>query len=83
MNSDERSFNNILKAAGVFLIIIGALSIWRGIFRLMPYAGFQYGLVFSIVGGVFALLGVVFLTMSIRKQKQWKKALEEQKEKEP
>ena len=79
MNSDERAFNKILRAAGVFLVIIGLLSIWRGIFRLMPFAGFQYGLVFSIVGGCFALLGVVFLVMTVRKEKQWKKALEEEK----
>ena len=77
MNSDERAFNKILKAAGVILIAMGLLAVWRGVFRLMPFFDFRYGLIFSLMGGLFGLIGVIFVVMTVRKEKKWDKALAE------
>ena len=78
MTNDERAMNNILLAAGIFLIFFGCLATWRGIFFLIPFAGMRYGLPMTIAAAVFGVAGVILTVFTVRRKKKSKKAMEEQ-----
>lgn len=83
--NDTEGLNKIMKGAGVILIIMGILVMWRGIFRLIPYAGFAHGIGFTIGGAIFTLLGIFFLLLPKRleKRKQEKLAQQQQAGQDP
>ena len=78
MTKDERSMNMILRVFGIFLIAIGCLATWRGIFFLIPFAGMKYGLPMTIAAAVFAGAGIVMTVVTFRRAKRWKQVLEKQ-----
>ena len=78
MTKDDQDFNKIFKVSGVVLLVLGVLSIWRGIFRLMPFAGFRTGMTFTLIGCVITAGGIAFLVYALRKEKLWKKLRAEQ-----
>ena len=60
--------------------MLGVLSIWRGIFRLMPYAGFRPGLTFTLIGCAITAGGIAFLVYAHRQVKKWEKMRAEQEQ---
>ena len=78
MTKDDQDFNKIFKISGVVLLVLGVLSIWRGIFRLMPYAGFRPGLTFTLIGCAITAVGIGFLVYAHRQVKKWEKMRAEQ-----
>ena len=78
MTNDERAINNIVRAFGIILTCLGALAVWRAIFFLIPFAGFQYGMFMALFGCLFTAVGIVMTVISFRKAKKWKEALAEQ-----
>lgn len=77
MTNDERAMNNIVRVFGIILTCLGALAVWRAIFFLIPYAGFQYGIFMALFGCLFTVVGIVMTVISFRKAKKWKEALAE------
>ncbi len=82
MNKDDKSFNHILRFAGIVLIIMGVLAVYRGFTQLIPTLGVDYGFPFVVMGFVFALLGVVFLVLTILRDIRWKKMREQEEARE-
>ena len=78
MTNDERAINKIIRVFGIILTCLGALAVWRAIFFLIPFAGFQYGLFMALFGCLFTAAGIVMAVISFRKEKKWKAALAEQ-----
>ena len=78
MTNDERAINNIVRVFGIILTCLGALTVWRAIFFLIPFAGFRYGMFMAVFGCLFTITGIVMAVISFRKAKKWKEALAEQ-----
>ena len=78
MTKDDQDFNKIFKISGIVLLVLGILSIWRGIFRLIPFAGLRVGLTFTFIGCAITAGGIAFLAYAHWQVKKWEKQRAEQ-----
>ena len=60
---DDKGLRGILRAAGVIMAVLGVLMSWRGVTRMIPMAGLANGLVYVLVGLLFALAGIAILAV--------------------
>lgn len=71
---EEKSFRRMLTGAGIVMLILGALLIWKAIVDVIPASNLYYGSFYLFGGGVIALIGLALLVVPRRKRrKQTKK----------
>lgn len=76
----DKSFQKILRVAGIVLVVMGALIMWRGIGKMIPVTGIVNGGLFTLGGLFFLVVGVIlFFAPTISARKKARKEKEEAK----
>ena len=76
----DKSFQKILRVAGLVLVVMGALIMWRGIGKMIPVTGIVNGGLFTLGGLFFLVVGVIlFFAPNISARRKAKKEKEEAK----
>ncbi|MDY3014301.1 MAG: hypothetical protein SOR61_03765 [Evtepia sp.] len=67
---EEKSFRRMLTGAGIVMLILGALLIWKAIVDVIPASNLYYGSFYLFGGGVIALIGLALLVVPRRKRRK-------------
>ena len=69
---EDKGLQGIIKAAGVIMAVLGILMTWRGVTRMIPATGLANGMVYVLVGILFALTGLAILVVPVLRARRKK-----------